>query len=152
MTALRIALIGLGTLVAAYGGYVLVTRQDGDNLLSAGTWLVGGVVLHDAVLAPLTLAVAFVAVRLLAAPWRLPATVALVVLAPLTLLAVPVLGRFGALEDNPTLLDRPYLASWLVLVAVAALTVAVVGWVRARGPAVRGRSGEEQADGTRTRR
>jgi hypothetical protein len=37
--------------------------------------------------------------------------------------AIPVLGRFGARPDNPTLLDRPYLTGWLV---VAGLTL---GWV-----------------------
>ena len=45
---------------------------------------------------------------------RAPAAVALVVLGSVTLLAVPVLGRFGARPDNPTLLDRDYSAGWLV--------------------------------------
>ena len=35
--------------------------------------------------------------------------------ARVTLVAVPVLGRFGARADNPTLLDRDYVAGWLVL-------------------------------------
>jgi hypothetical protein len=45
-----------------------------------------------------------------------------------------VLGRFGALDDNPTLLDRPYLVTWLVGCAVTVLLVAVAGAVlRQRG-------------------
>jgi hypothetical protein len=47
-------------------------------------------------------------------------------------MAVPVLGRFGALSDNPTLLDRPYLASWAVGTAVVVLAVAAAGVLRAR--------------------
>ena len=70
--------------------------------------------------------------RLLPSPVRAPAAVALVVVGTLTVVAVPVLGRFGAREDNATLLDRPYLGSWLVLLAVAALAVAVAGVVRSR--------------------
>ena len=39
---------------------------------------------------------------------RAPAVAGLVVLGSVTLLAIPVLGRFGARADNPTLLDRHY--------------------------------------------
>jgi hypothetical protein len=46
------------------------------------------------------------------------------VLGTVTVVAVPLLGRFGARADNPTLLDRNYLLGWLVL---ATLTVVVVG-------------------------
>ncbi len=34
------------------------------------------------------------------------------------LVGVPVLGRFGAKADNPTLLDRPYWLGYAVIVAV----------------------------------
>lgn len=145
MTGVRAALIGLGCLVTAYGGFVLVTRQDGDALVAAATWLVVGVVLHDAVLVPLVLATGWLAARRLPDRWRRPATVAVVVLGPLTLLAVPVLGRFGAREDNPTLLDRPYVVAWLALVAATAAVVVAVGFVR-------GRVRQEVSDGARAGR
>ena len=75
--------------------------------------------LHDVVLAPLViLAVAWSARAGCPRPWRAPAVVALVVLGSVTLLAVPVLGRFGARPDNPTLLDRHYVAGWLGLLAL----------------------------------
>jgi hypothetical protein len=63
---------------------------------------------------------------------RAPAAVALIVWGSITLLAVPVLGRFGALEDNPTLLDRPYLITWLVGCALTVLLVALAGAVRSK--------------------
>lgn len=141
----RIGLVGLGTLVAAYGAFVLLTRQDGGNLVNAATWLVGGVVLHDGLLAPVTIGVTLLALRALPAPWWRPAVVALVVLGPLTLLTVPVLGGFGAQPDDPGLQERPYVASWLAVVAVTVLVVAAVGsWQR--------RTGREESDGTRPRR
>jgi hypothetical protein len=53
-----------------------------------------------------------------------------VVWGSVTVLAVPVLGRFGARDDNPTLLDRPYFVTWLVGCAVTVLLVGVTGAVR----------------------
>jgi hypothetical protein len=49
-----------------------------------------------------------------------------------TLMAVPVLGRFGARPDNPTLLDRPYLGTWVALSVVTLAVVATAGALRAR--------------------
>ena len=47
------------------------------------------------------------------------------VLGAVTLLAVPVLGRFGAQPDNPTLLDRAYGPGWLVLAGLTVLLAVV---------------------------
>ena len=63
------------------------------------------------------------------------------VLGPVTLLAVPVLGRFGERPDNPTLLDRDYTAGWLVLAGLTALTVAAAAVVRSRRTRSSGRGG-----------
>lgn len=142
MTTLRTGLVAIGTVTAVYGVFVLLTRQDGDRVLDAVGWLVAGVVLHDAVLVPATIAVTALGLLLVPAPWWRPAAVALVVVGPLTLLAIPVLGRFGALPDDPGLLERPYLASWLGVVAATMMVVAAVG-LRTR----RGRG--EESDGPR---
>lgn len=128
----RGALVALGSLVSGYGGYLLLTRQDPAQVLAAGRWLVAGVLLHDGLLVPLTLLLVTAASRWLPAPARVPGLVCLVVLGPLTLLAVPVLGEFGALPDNPTLLDRPYLAGWGLIVALAAVVALVATLVRVR--------------------
>lgn len=122
MTVLRLLTGALGIGGAAYGAVLLLDLGLG-NLGAAATWLVGGVLLHDGVLAPLTIAVCFVVAR----AWRravpAPIVVGAVVLVTVTVAAVPVLGRFGARADNPTLLDRNYVLGWLVLVT---LTVGVV--------------------------
>ncbi len=60
MTA-RLALGGLGVLLAAYGVFRLL-ELGWDNLVATVVWLAGGVLLHDVVLAPLTVA--------RGAPWR----------------------------------------------------------------------------------
>ncbi|HET7822871.1 MAG TPA: hypothetical protein VFL10_15225, partial [Ornithinibacter sp.] len=93
------------------------------NLVATVVWLAGGVVAHDAVLAPV---VVLLGVALLPRlpPWsRGPVVAGFVVLLTVTLTAVPVLGRFGAKPDDPWLLPRSYGALWLGL---ALLVVAVV--------------------------
>ena len=128
----RSAIAGLGALVGAYGAFLLLTRQDPDQLVSAGIWLASGVVLHDFVLGPLVLGLVFVATRLVPAAGRVPAAAALVVLGTATVFAIPVLGRFGERPDNPTLLDRDYTVGWLVLAGLVVLVAVVATLVRSR--------------------
>jgi hypothetical protein len=130
----RVLLGGLGVLATAYGVHLLLVRQDHDQLADAALWLAAGVLLHDAVLAPVVLVVALLAARLPLVV-RGPAVAGAVVLGSVTLAAVPVLGRFGARRDNPTLLDRDYAAGWLVLAALVLTVVGVAVGVRLRGPA-----------------
>jgi hypothetical protein len=127
-------LAGLGVLLGLYGAWLLMSRQDPGQLLEAGLWLAGGVLAHDVVLTALLVALGLAGSRLLTPAWRAPATVALVVWGTLTVVAVPVLGRFGARPDNATLLDRPYLLSWSLLTVLTVATVVVAGLVRSRRP------------------
>lgn len=128
-TVVRALLAGVGVATAAYGAWLLLTRQSGEQLVSAGQWLVAGVLLHDAVLAPLVLLIGVVASRFLPRAARGPAVVVGVVLGSLTLLAVPVLGGFGRRPDNPTLLGRDYTAGWLAVAALVLVGVALGAWV-----------------------
>ena len=139
----RLVLGALGVAAATYGGWLLLDR--GNDFVAVATWLVVGVVLHDGLIAPLTILVCLVAARLLPAPARAPAAAGLVVLGSVTLLAVPVLGRFGARPDNPTLLDRNYAAGWGVIAALTVAGVLLATYAAARrtrrrtgGPGARG--------------
>jgi hypothetical protein len=129
VNALRALVGGLGIGAGVYGGILLLDRGL-DNLRAAAVWLVGGVVLHDGVLAPLTIAVCFVVARAWRGSLPAPVVVGAIVLGTVTLAAVPVLGRFGARPDNPTLLDRDYVLGWLGLVT---LTIVVVVATTLRG-------------------
>jgi hypothetical protein len=125
----RMAVGTLGGALLAYGTFRLLSLGWG-NLVAALAWLGGGVILHDAVIATVTIALCLLGAAILPRWARGPAAGALLVLGTLTLMAVPVLGRFGARPDNPTLLDRPYAVGWLVLAAVvlvSATVAAVVG-------------------------
>jgi len=140
----RVLIALLGLAAAAYG-LVLLVSNGLDDLVAAVIWLAAGVVLHDFVLVPLTLGVCWVAMRVVPPGRRPPLAAGLLVLGSLTVLAIPVLGRFGERPDNPTLLDRDYTAGWLVvagltLVAVlAGLVVSARTRPRTGGPGARRR-------------
>ena len=140
MTAIRGLLGALGVLVGLYGAWLLLSRTDTDQLVSALVWLGGGVVLHDAVLAPLVVVVGVLAARVLPGVARAPVAVVGVVVGSLTLLSLPVL--LGREPANPTLLDRDYTTGWLLVAALVAVAVACGTLVlerRRRGPGPGGR-------------
>ena len=131
-TRLLVGVLGAG--VAGYGVLRLL-RLPSEQVLAVLVWVAGGIVAHDGLLAPLVVGLGLAATAL--SRWLRPSLVVLlVVLGPLTLVAVPVLGRFGARPDNTTLLDRPYLAGWAVLVGVG-VVLAALSALRARRSSTR---------------
>jgi hypothetical protein len=126
MRVVRVLLGGIGVGVAAYGVKLLLDLGFG-NLRATVAWLIGGIVLHDAVLAPVTVLVGIAFVVLQRTGVRTgPLIVGGLVLGTVTIAAVPMLGRFGARSDNATLLDRNYLVGWLVLAAVTTVVSGAV--------------------------
>lgn len=147
---MRWVLGAVGVLIGAFGVWTLLSRQDLDQLVDVAVWLVAGVVLHDGVLALATLLLAALVLPVLPQAARAPAVVGFVVLGSVTLLAVPVLGRFGARPDNPTLLDRHYLAGWLVVAGLTMVAVVLASVLRSR--AEHGDEGGAGGQGPRGRR
>jgi hypothetical protein len=127
----RLLIGAVGVAMGLFGALRLLQVGFAD-LVDAVLWLGGGVLVHDAVLAPLTIAVTWLGARLVPERWRSRVVVAAVVLATVTVAAVPVLGRFGARPDNPTLLDRHYWWGWLAIVVLVLLGVLLSGLVTRR--------------------
>lgn len=130
MRGLRFALAAVGIACGSYGGWLLVERRD--DLIAVGTWLIGGVLLHDAVVAPVVILMCLVGAYVLPSKLQREGAVGLVVFGSLTLIGIPVLGRFGAKADNATLLDRNYFLGWLLL---GTLTLAGCALFAALSPA-----------------
>lgn len=128
---LRLVLAAVAVPAGLYAAWLLLEAGSG-SWLNMTLWLAGGVVVHDGIIAPVVVALGVGAAAVLPGAWRVPATVGLVCWGSITLFSIPVLGRFGALPDNPTLLDRPYATSWLVLSALTVVLVALAGLVRSR--------------------
>ncbi|KQV63352.1 hypothetical protein ASC64_17300 [Nocardioides sp. Root122] len=125
-------LAAAGAGLALYGLALLLTRQEPRQWLEVALWLGAGVVAHDVLLSALVVGAGLLGSRLLPASWRAPAAIALVVWGGLSVVAVPVLVGGGVRADNPTLLDRPYIATWWVVSATVVLLVAVTGFLRTR--------------------
>ena len=100
MRAVRVIALAVGVAGATYGLWLMLGLGLGQVAGVLG-WVVGGIVVHDGFVAPVVVVIG-VAVAVRAPAWRAPLLWTVVVLGPLTLVAVPVLGRFGARPDNPT--------------------------------------------------
>jgi hypothetical protein len=145
----RLLIGAIGLAAAAYGAWHLLAQGIPDAL-TAAEWLAAGVVLHDFALVPATLGVCWLGAQLLPAGRRTPVAAALLVLGSLTVLAIPVLGGWGANTDNPTILDRSYGRGWLVVAAVTVLVVLMVVLLaevsrRGRAGAARDRAPRDEA-------
>lgn len=126
MRAMRTLLGVTGVALVVYG-LLRLLRLPGEQVLAVGIWVAGGIAAHDGLLAPVVIGLGLLAAHRLDSRWRTPLLWLLVVLGPLTVVAVPVLGRFGARPDNPTLLDRPYLAGYGLIAVVVVVWTVVAG-------------------------
>lgn len=124
---LLLAGVGLGL-----WGVRLMSEFRSEQLVSMMTWLIGGVILHDAVIAPVTVLVGVVATRMLPGYARSVAAVAFLVWATLTVTFANVLSGQGG--NNHTVLNRPYVLSWVVLTIVIASVATAVAYRRRRVP------------------
>ena len=142
----RLLLGVIGVAIAGFGALRFL-QLDAADVVDAVLWLAAGVIVHDAVIAPLTIGLTVLGARVLPGRSRTAVVVGLVVLVTVTVSAVPVLGGWGVRPDNPTVLDRNYLVGWLVFAGL--VTAGVLAGALA-GPALRGRrpgSGPEASGG-----
>jgi hypothetical protein len=118
MTTVRVVLIGVGLVIGGYGA-VLVWENPPVIIIRIVVWALVGVVLHDAVFAPLCVALGFTGRRLIPGRWWPPVAVAAFCSVVLVFLAIPVYGKPGMRPDNMTVLDRNYpLGLWISLAIV----------------------------------
>jgi len=136
MRAARAILVLLGVGCGLWGLW-LVRDFTSEQLVSLVVWLVAGVLVHDAVIAPVTVALGAGASRLL--PRHAALGVAFLVWATLTVTFLPVLSGQGGKPDNDTILNQPYGTSWVVMTALLVVGGALATWsgrrVARRSPA-----------------
>jgi hypothetical protein len=111
-------LIGVGLVFGGYGA-VLVWENPPVIIMRIVVWALVGVVLHDAVFAPLCVALGFAGRRLIPRKWWPPVALAAFCSVVLVFLAIPVYGKPGMRLDNMTVLDRNYpLGLWISLAII----------------------------------
>lgn len=131
MRAVRLLLIVAGV---GFGlrGLLLMRDFTREQLTSEAFWLAGGVLLHDAILAPIVVVIGLLAARFLPGHFRAATALAFLVWGTLTIVFVPVLSGQGGKPDNHTILGRPYWLSWLAMTLILAAGATLVGWRRGR--------------------
>lgn len=149
MRAARVLLVATGLGLLGVGGLVLLADVPPSRWPGIAVWVGAAIVLHDAVVAPVTVAVGLGAGRVrdrIGRPGVAVAQAALLVGAVLTAVAVPAIIAQARGSANPTILVGRYAWSlavaWAVLLAAAA--VAVV-WSAARERGARTRASRAAA-------
>jgi FtsH-binding integral membrane protein len=127
-------LVGLAG-VAAMGWGLWLVRDDGfERWRSQVVWFVGGVLAHDAILAPVVVVVGVVAARILRPTIRPAIAFGFIVWATVTVAVANVLLPIGGRPDNPSLMDRPYVLAWVAFTAVVVALVSTYVLVARRRP------------------
>lgn len=124
--------VAIGAVGLAAMGYGLVGAVGDPSVRPVGQALslLGAVLLHDLVFAPLALAVGVVVARYAPPALRAPLQAALVASAAVTLVALPFVGGFGRAADMPSALPLNYTRGWLLMLAAIWLTAAIAIAVR----------------------
>jgi hypothetical protein len=127
----------LGTPVMIYGAYELVQQVGWPRAFDVATWLGGGLLLHDLVLAPIVLVLVWAIGRIASPAARTPLRVGVLGSGLILAVAWPALRGYGDRPDNPTV--HPLDSGSAVLTALALLWGAVALWsllARLRRPRV----------------
>ena len=128
---LRGLLIG-GGLAAVLVGALHLLERPREEIVSAALWFLVPPVLSDLLVLPAVAVLGWATTKTLA-PWvRLPVQVAGLLSGALLAVAVPFLQRPGLRPDNPTLLNRNYLAGYLTYIAVIFVASTAWAWWRRR--------------------
>ncbi len=137
----RWVLYAFGAAAVGYGLWGLVGTADRTRPVFAALWFGGGVLAHDALLAPGALLVAGAVVRWVPVRARSVVQGALFVSAAVSLVALPLVAGLGGAAGNPSANPLPYPRNLaLVLAAVwgAAVLLVVARAVRDRRAAAPG--------------
>ena len=121
----RIALCLAGGLLLAFGAFRLLTGLELGDLVALSLWLVVALVVHDVVIAPLTVGTGVLLTRV-PARGRRYLQGALIVAALVTVIALPLIYRRGTQPEAKAILLRDYagnLALLLGLIAAVALAL-----------------------------
>jgi hypothetical protein len=127
---LRFVFAAAGLAALAWGAWLAWDFAGAHNAVQVAFWLVGGPVVHDALVAPVVGLAGLALARFVPVAWRVPVAVGAVLSGVLTLLAVPLLWHPFGVATNPGLHDANYVLGLSLALAVVWLGVLVSGTVR----------------------
>lgn len=128
-SAARAVAVAVGLAGIGYGVHGALGAHRLTNPSYALRWLLAGIVLHDAVLAPLVCAAGLLLARLLPGPYRAVVQGALIVSATLALATLPLWRGYTSNPGNRTVDPLPYGRNLaIVLGCVWFSAAALVAW------------------------
>jgi hypothetical protein len=117
-------LVGWTVILAGVVGVFVDARLTHPR--SMAIWIVGCLVAHDFVLAPIVFGIGKTLRRVVSGPERKLLQSCFVLYGALFGVSIPVLGRFGQRPDNETLLPRDYGVGLIVTLTVVWLSTTAV--------------------------
>jgi Kef-type K+ transport system membrane component KefB len=121
------ALLGLIGVASIGWGLWLLSDDGLDRWRSQAVWVVGGVLAHDAVIAPLVVIGGVAAARVWRPQTRRAIAVGFIVWATVSVAVANVLLPVGGRPDNPSLMNRPYVLTWIVFTVVIIAVTTIAG-------------------------
>jgi len=125
----------VGWVVIGVGIRGLVSHRLDTRPANLATFVVGGALLHDLVIAPVVLLAAVALTRLLPSRARATVEAALVITGVLALFSYPLVRAYGLATHNPTSLPRDYALNLTIVLGLVWAVAAVTLIVRLRKPA-----------------
>jgi hypothetical protein len=116
----------LGATIMGFGAIGLLSNVEGAALVSWLKTVIGALVVHDLLFAPLVVAGGLLLVRVVPARARAPVQVAAIVSGALIAVSIPVVGGFGRVATNPSLLPSDAYGARLLAVLGAIWAIAGV--------------------------
>ena len=131
MLVARMAAIGSGVVLAAYGAVRLLTDVPGASLLRLAVWLIAAVVISDLVVSPLVVGIGVALRRWLPDRGRRYVQAFLIMAAMIIVIAAPMIYLQGSAPPEKALLNQDFGVNLMILLGLAAL-ISLLGCVRER--------------------
>jgi hypothetical protein len=119
--AWRIVLAVAGIALGAFGVFRLVTEIAPHSLLILAVWLVAALIIHDVLLAPSVVGVGWLLRRFVPDRGRRYLQIALIMIAFVMVIAVPMILLRGSQPAVKALLLRDYGANLILIIGVTAM-------------------------------
>jgi hypothetical protein len=128
--AWRIILAAVGIALAAFGIFRLVSETPLHSLAVLALWLAAALVLHDAILAPSIVGVGWLLRRFVPDRGRRFVQIALIMMALVVVIAIPMIFLRGSQPAVKALLLRHYGANVILIIGVIAVVSLILYAVR----------------------
>jgi hypothetical protein len=144
--AWRIILALAGLLLLAFGVFRLLTEIPTGSLIKLGIWLLAALIIHDLLISPAVVGVGWTLRRKVPDRGRRYLQAALIIIASVTVIALPMIALRGSQPPVKALLLRDYATNLALLIGLIAAITAVAYAVRVRRDRRHRSASEERQD------